>query len=102
MILDKYNREITDSGNGIFSTDGIEVISEGSVDKIINIFNSMPPLGWLPEVERLPLDATGALATLLVVTNTLAINDAANAVGLFPEDLIFEAESWAAAQDINY
>lgn len=42
-----------------------------------------------------PLDATGALATLLAVESVLTVNDAANAVGLTPQDLITEAEAWA-------
>lgn len=44
-----------------------------------------------------PLDATGALATLLAVESVLTVEDAANAVGLTPADLITEAEAWAAA-----
>jgi hypothetical protein len=47
----------------------------------------------------LPLDPTGALATLLAVTETLTVEDAANAVRLVPDDLIAEAEAWAAAQE---
>ncbi len=43
----------------------------------------------------LPLDPTGALATLLAVTETLTVEDAANAVGLSPADLVAEAEAWA-------
>ena len=42
-----------------------------------------------------PLDATGALATLLAVEQVLTVGDAANAVGLTPQDLITEAEAWA-------
>jgi hypothetical protein len=42
-----------------------------------------------------PLDATGALATLLAVESVLTVQDAANAVGLTPQDLINEAEAWA-------
>lgn len=51
-----------------------------------------------PDPPQAPLDATGALATLLAVTGTLAVEDAANAVGLPPEALVAEAEAWAAAQ----
>lgn len=47
-----------------------------------------------------PLDATGALATLLAVESVLSVNDAANAVGLTPQDLVTEAEGWAAASDV--
>lgn len=44
-----------------------------------------------------PLDPTGALATLLVVEGVLPIADAANAIGATPQQLIDEAEGWAAA-----
>ena len=42
-----------------------------------------------------PLDTTGALATLLAVESVLTVEDAANAVGLTPQDLITEAEAWS-------
>jgi hypothetical protein len=42
-----------------------------------------------------PLDATGSLATLLAVEQVLTVGDAANAVGLTPQDLINEAEAWS-------
>lgn len=45
-----------------------------------------------------PLDATGALATLLAVEEVLSVQDAANAVGLTPTDLENEARGWAAAR----
>jgi len=44
-----------------------------------------------------PLDAIGALATLLAVTGTLTVEDAANAVGLTPDDLVTEAQAWWVA-----
>jgi hypothetical protein len=44
-----------------------------------------------------PLDSAGALATLLAVTETVTVTDAANAVGLTPDDLVAEAEAWAVA-----
>jgi hypothetical protein len=51
------------------------------------------------EVEdvQAPLDATGALATLLAVLEVVPLQDAANAVSLTADDLIAEAEAWAAA-----
>lgn len=52
-----------------------------------------------PDPPVQPLDTTGALATLLAVTGTLTVTDAANAVGLPPEALVAEAEAWAAAQE---
>ena len=42
-----------------------------------------------------PLDKLGALATLLAGESVLSVQDAANAVGLTPQDLITEAEAWA-------
>ena len=50
-----------------------------------------------PDPPQIPLDPTGALATLLAVTGTLTVADAANAVGLAPQDLMAEAQAWAAA-----
>jgi hypothetical protein len=49
-----------------------------------------------PDPPRPPLDPTGALATLLAVLELSTVQDAANAVGLTPEDLVAEAEAWAA------
>ena len=48
--------------------------------------------------DPLPLDPVGALATLLAVTEVLSVQDAANAVGLDPAQLIDEANAWAAVQ----
>ena len=55
----------------------------------------------VPDPPRSPLDPTGALATLLAVTEVLDVADAANAVGLTPDDLVAEAEAWAAAQQLD-
>jgi hypothetical protein len=38
------------------------------------------------------------LATLLAVLEVATVQDAANAVGLTPDDLIAEAEAWEAAR----
>jgi hypothetical protein len=46
-----------------------------------------------------PLIAPATLATLLAVVGTLTVTDAANAVGLTPDDLVTEAQAWAAAGD---
>ena len=48
-----------------------------------------------------PLDSLGALATLLAVVGVVTVEDAANAAGLTPQDLINEAQAWAAAQGAN-
>jgi hypothetical protein len=42
-----------------------------------------------------PLDATGALATLLVVEGVLTLEDAAHSVGTTGEHLVHEAQAWA-------
>lgn len=44
-----------------------------------------------------PLDATGALATLLVVLNVVPLVDAANAIHEEPAHLVAEAEAWSLA-----
>jgi hypothetical protein len=51
----------------------------------------------VPDPPPAPLDPVGALATLLAVESVLTVEDAANAVGLSPDDLVNEAEAWAAA-----
>jgi hypothetical protein len=50
-------------------------------------------------VPKGPLQPVGALATLLAVTETLTVDDAAKAVGLEPEDLVHEAEAWQLVVD---
>jgi hypothetical protein len=52
-----------------------------------------------PDPPQTPLDPTGVIATLNVVLGLWPIVDAANAVGLTPEDLITEAQAWAVAQE---
>lgn len=52
-------------------------------------------------VPDTPLDKMGVIATLLAVSGAVSVEDAANAVGLTPEDLIVEAQSWAVAGDSN-
>lgn len=47
-----------------------------------------------------PLDATGALATLLAVLEIVPLEDAANAVRQTPEALVTEAQGWAAASGV--
>jgi hypothetical protein len=45
---------------------------------------------------RSPLDPAGVAATLNAVLGLWPLEDAANAVGLTAEDLVAEAEAWAA------
>lgn len=54
----------------------------------------------IPDLPKAPLDGLGALATLLAVESVLTVEDAANAVGLTPQDLVNEAQGWAAASDL--
>ena len=44
-----------------------------------------------------PLDAIGSAMTLLALLGVVPVEDAANAVGLSPEDLVAEAQAWAVA-----
>lgn len=44
-----------------------------------------------------PLDAQGVVATLNAVLGLWSLEDAANAVGLTTQDLVNEAQGWAAA-----
>ena len=44
---------------------------------------------------HLPLDSTGALATLLVVVGVISLEDAAHAAGASEEHLIHEATAWS-------
>lgn len=97
-MIDKYQREIIDNGEGIYSVTGIEIIST-SFDNALATFNAMPPGDWTEPAILEPLDVVGALATLLVVVGTLDINDAANAVRLTPDDLVAEAEAWKIASN---
>ena len=50
----------------------------------------------IEDSPQMPLDATGALATLLAVESVLTVQDAANAVGLTEQDLVNEALAWGA------
>jgi len=99
-MMDRYGREITSQGNGAFSVGGITVEAD-SAENALRTFNAMAPGDWIEQIIPESLDPVGALATLLAVTETLTVQDAANAVRLLPEQLISEAEAWAAAQNIN-
>ena len=47
-----------------------------------------------PDVHA-PLDTLGVMATLNAVLGIWTLQDAANAAGLTPDDLIREAQAWA-------
>lgn len=53
---------------------------------------------WETPDEPTPLDTLGVYATLNAVLGVWSLEDAANAAGLQPADLITEAQAWAAAQ----
>ena len=53
---------------------------------------------WETPDEHAPLDTLGVYATLNAVLGIWTLQDAANAAGLTPDDLIREAQAWAAAQ----
>ncbi len=48
----------------------------------------------VPEPPQEPLDQVGVLATLNVVLGLWSVEDAANALGLTPEQLVAEAQAW--------
>jgi hypothetical protein len=48
-----------------------------------------------------PLEPLGAAMTLLAVLGVVPLADAANAVGLTPDQLVAEAEAWAAASELD-
>lgn len=52
----------------------------------------------LPDPPQQPLNDVGALATLLVVTGVLTLEDGANALGLAHQELVAEAQAWAVAK----
>ena len=54
---------------------------------------------WETPDTPTPLDPVGVLATLLAVIGVANLDDAANAVGLTPADLIHEAQAWALAKE---
>lgn len=47
------------------------------------------------QIPDTPLDALGALGTLLAVKGVLSVDEAAQVVGLDPKDLVAEAKAWA-------
>jgi hypothetical protein len=50
------------------------------------------------EFKLASLSPAGVAATLNVVLGLWSLQDAANAVGLTPDDLIAEAQAWEAAR----
>lgn len=52
-MIDNFNRDIIDEGNGIFSVEGITIDTNGgTIEDALNTFNAMPPRDYKnPEVE---------------------------------------------------
>jgi hypothetical protein len=89
----------------VLAADGVTVVSrtidngDGTGTEIVyDVDGSVirtDQLTGLPIVTYGPLDAAGALATLLVVEGVLPIEDAANSQHTTPGHLVAEAEAWA-------
>lgn len=89
--------------------DGFRVVNNDGTTTVQNLDKT--PVGvelwsdkdreWIAATTPPPLDAAGALATLLAVVGNVTVEDAANAVGLTPDDLVREAQAWAVAQENN-
>ena len=54
----------------------------------------------MADTTSAPLDATGALATLFATKGILTTEEAADAIGRQPSELVAEAEAWAVAADL--
>ncbi len=53
---------------------------------------------WETPDTPTPLDRVGVLAALLAVLGLATLDDAANAAGVTPQDLVNEALAWGVAQ----
>jgi hypothetical protein len=80
--------ELVDHGDGTGTR--TFYAADGSVASTETV-SGLPPAG--PPYP--PLDATGALATLLVVEGVIGLQDAANALHEEPAHLEHEAQAWA-------
>lgn len=58
--------------------------------------DSLAALRFQPPPAPQPLDRIGVIATLNAVLGVWTLTDAANAAGVTPQQLIDEAEGWAA------
>ena len=54
---------------------------------------------WETPDTPAPLDPVGALAALLAVLGLASVDDAANAAGVTPQDLVNEAIAWGVGRD---
>jgi hypothetical protein len=85
---DGTRQTFVDNGDGTGTR--TDYAADGSV-------TSTETVTGLPVFVYPPLDPTGALATLLVVTGALELADAANAIHEEPAHLVAEAEAWSLA-----
>jgi len=72
--------------------DGTATVTTYDADGTVTSTETITGLPIVPPFP--PLDATGALATLLVVDGVVALQDAANAIGEEPAHLVHEAQAW--------
>ena len=54
---------------------------------------------WETPDTPTPLDRVGVLAALLAVLGLATVDDAANAAGVTPQDLVNEALAWGVGRD---
>lgn len=97
MSVDRFGRTVTDNGDGTYSVPGITV-GVVNIDAAIRVFDSMVPPNWIEPTVQKPLDQLGVFATLNVVLGLWSLEDAVNATGLIPDDLIAEAQAWAVVE----
>jgi hypothetical protein len=91
------NREVWFEGvlieRTVNNNDGTGTHTTFDADGNVTSETALTGLPIIPPFD--PLDATGALATLLVVEGVLDIDDAANAIHEEPAHLEHEAQAWA-------
>lgn len=76
-------------------TEVIESNDDGELIRTYSAAGYTETFVWRDGPPQLPLDAAGALATLLATKGLTTTEEAAAAVGLQPEQLVAEAEAWA-------
>ena len=81
-------------------TEVIESTDDGDLVRTYSAAGWTDTFVWRVAPPQEPLDAAGALATLLATKGVLTTEEAADAVGLQPEQLVAEAEAWAVAADL--
>lgn len=63
---DKYNRLVTDHGNGSYSVEGITLnIEVGSIEDAVLVFNSMAPGDWVEVIDYPVVNDTDEIAKAL-------------------------------------